>query len=648
MQLRSIFLIAAIFLSHNPYAESKFFKPKTLLNFFVQPMIHVVNSSLNGTKCAEDLRKIVSGVYNMEIWAMEMLDASSKFDMGLLTGNTKLYGNYDLCISVQNNVKGSAVDGQYCTIPFTLDDYLKKDLYNAVAIYQKNKPHESVIIDQMTYYYGLCIPTSCTLPNVAKIWSKLKILLHLPAQTKFQESQCYTKDRKIQPSKIDPYIFTIYDVYIRSKKKEPNIFVCASWYTNTKKLLSTHCENDTLKCLYGVKVISSVWIIVTHLAITKVHFSVNPLYAAFEWLHRVENSVFSATPFAVDTFFSISGMLVVVVGLKVFDMRPVHWALLYMHRILRIGPALLAIIAVNVTFVKYMVEGPYVVHILHELKTQCENNWWTTLFFVNNFVRNSERCVPHTWYLSIDTQLYLATPLLIYCLRKKPKLTFLGITLICILSMLYTWHVVVKNNYGFIMYWDVGVEGIYFSTISRLPAWFVGTFFGYVLYRDSHKKIRISKQVNSALWALVLSTIVALVFYHKISFQGEYKEYISAFYHTFCRLFWCLSVCYIILSCCTGHSKLVDSFLSHPVFIVMGKLTYSLYLVHLTVIFVVMAHRKHLGYFSSFEIWFEFCGHFMIMLISATLLFLVFEAPVFSFLKLKTRKYSNQNYKKVT
>lgn len=62
-----------------------------------------------------------------------VLDASSKFDMGLLTGNTKLYGNYDLCISVQNNVKGSAVDGQYCTIPFTLDDYLKKDLYNSVS-----------------------------------------------------------------------------------------------------------------------------------------------------------------------------------------------------------------------------------------------------------------------------------------------------------------------------------------------------------------------------------------------------------------------------------------------------------------------------------------------------------------------------------
>ena len=45
--------------------------------------------------------------------------------------------------------------------------------------------------------------------------------------------------------------------------------------------------------------------------------------------------MFSATPIAVDTFFSTSGMLVVVVGLKVFDMRSVHWALLYMHRILR-------------------------------------------------------------------------------------------------------------------------------------------------------------------------------------------------------------------------------------------------------------------------------------------------------------------------
>ena len=62
---------------------------------------------------------------------------------------------------------------------------------------------------------------------------------------------------------------TGYDLHLRHKREKPDFFVSFSLYTNTKRLWSTHCDNDSLTCLYGIKTISTIWIILGHITIFK-------------------------------------------------------------------------------------------------------------------------------------------------------------------------------------------------------------------------------------------------------------------------------------------------------------------------------------------------------------------------------------------
>jgi hypothetical protein len=72
---------------------------------------------------------------------------------------------------------------------------------------------------------------------------------------------------------------TVYDVYLRKLRKKPDLFVVFSLYTNGKKLLGTHCENDNLTCLNGIRVLSTMWVIVGHLVIIRMDaFNTNTLY----------------------------------------------------------------------------------------------------------------------------------------------------------------------------------------------------------------------------------------------------------------------------------------------------------------------------------------------------------------------------------
>jgi hypothetical protein len=107
---------------------------------------------------------------------------------------------------------------------------------------------------------------------------------------------------------------TLCDVCLSGSRGNPKICTMFSLYTNGKKLVSTSCTNDTLRCLHGVKVLSMMWIILSQVTVTKLS-SIN-INAIDEWKNRLENSVFFAGHYALDTFFSLSGILIVYTHLK--------------------------------------------------------------------------------------------------------------------------------------------------------------------------------------------------------------------------------------------------------------------------------------------------------------------------------------------
>lgn len=93
-----------------------------------------------------------------------------------------------------------------------------------------------------------------------------------------------------------------------------------------------------------------------------------------------------AAPYAVDTFFSISGLLVIYVHLRYSEKIKIKLFAFYLHRIIRLVPALFATVLIYKNLYIYVSDGPVWSLNVRKIQAPCEQAWWATLLFFNNFL----------------------------------------------------------------------------------------------------------------------------------------------------------------------------------------------------------------------------------------------------------------------
>jgi peptidoglycan/LPS O-acetylase OafA/YrhL len=130
------------------------------------------------------------------------------------------------------------------------------------------------------------------------------------------------------------------------------------------------------------------------------------------------------------------------------------------------------VVLVSATLLKYMGSGPKWPLVDLNFQQPCANNWWSALLYVQNYVNLTDmvkikkieffftlkyfQCVIQSWYLNIDFQLYLISPLILYALWKYPR-ACLSFLVLCILwfvgvsfyvAWMYDLHAILTNFYG--------------------------------------------------------------------------------------------------------------------------------------------------------------------------------------------------------
>lgn len=77
------------------------------------------NESNTDSLCLTQLLQISHGVASNEIWALKIIDAWSKLNSGLFSGNLANFGHFDQCIKVSHVMEESGtLQGQYCMTTF--------------------------------------------------------------------------------------------------------------------------------------------------------------------------------------------------------------------------------------------------------------------------------------------------------------------------------------------------------------------------------------------------------------------------------------------------------------------------------------------------------------------------------------------------
>lgn len=656
-------------------------------NFFV--------SSSASSECANHTRLFLEEVAQTRPWALQMLDASAKLPSGILQGNFDWWGSYSECVrTVRKSDSGTGpgpralFSGQYCSVKVTLnvsgselDNAIGKRLQDFLKDFELTMPG----MDELAVRIGLCIPSTCSTSDVDANFQKILNLLNVGAIAKTEtchtddpqpldsatiaviavwgvfgvfivlgtlyeittllERKCWCvrqmafKEMLAESPSMDPLAYSASEQNLSKKSRFSEFLLSFSLVTNGRQILNVSEANGSLSVLHSIRFLSMTWIILGHTYYVG-------LLAAPIW-DNLKDFAIVTKEFAfqgivrgilgVDTFLFLSGLLVVYVSLKKMKASDgkLNIPMFYIHRLIRLSPVYMMAIAWVSGPSDLVASGP-LWSSMTPYKVDCHQTWWKSLLFINNFGDTTHMCVPHSWYISLDTQLYLITPLLLYPLYRYPRLG-VSLTVLCILASCITAGAI-SYTMGLpssAVLMSVPQDKLiaysidyYIKPYCRLGPYGVGMLTGYSLLKDDFKN-KIKSPVAYLFWCLAIACNLAVLYgtYGQFLTLQEPPVLLSAIFNAVSGTIWAMGIGWLTYACISGYGGFINKILSWKAWIPLSRLTYCAYLLHMIVLQTFFFSRENKLHFDHVIMVVFYLGLLIITYGCSFLFSLIFEAP---------------------
>ncbi|XP_058115861.1 O-acyltransferase like protein [Anopheles ziemanni] len=458
-----------------------------------------------------------------------------------------------------------------------------------------------------------------------------------------------------------------------------DILGCFDVGPNAASILSVEqAGEDSLTCVHGLRLYSLLWTVLVHTYLQLFAVSENRFgrkIAERSFLYQLVGNA----SFSVDTFFFISGLLIVYLYLKSVakggqpvsktppdgghDLpneaanpnattqraatgatgslgaasRKVGLSILY--RYLRLTPVYLFTIVSNELILKWTYDrSVFTPGIIDHIT--CDRFWWRNVLYVNNWYPFTEMCMIWSWYLANDMQFYVIAIVLLMISSRNFRLA-VGLLFLCLggswlLSIYFSLHYRYTHKVAEPF---ESFDILYDKPWQRIGPYIVGMITGYILYRRPTGP-RIVPPVRLLLWTLSTGTMIALIFG---VWNGELSVHWTAWYVSVGHTAWGLALMWITLSCCWGYSRFVNGLLSYRGFFPLSRLAYCTYLIHPVVMMATSFQLEAPMHLQHVIIITAFFGNAVISFLIAFGMSLMFEAPVIKLLKLFFQKPQSQS-----
>ncbi|GIY22649.1 nose resistant to fluoxetine protein 6 [Caerostris darwini] len=622
------------------------------------------------TSCSRGLIKFLTGIKQLKNWAFQMVDSSALVPHGILRGSISALGDYDMCI--ETDVPGH-FRGQYCLVeidpptpprrPFVAVEQMIPEFVN---ITHPESATTEFLKKAMYFYFlnirsAICVPSTCSRQEIEMIASKA--VESTGIEFKVLVPNCEVKVEQVTLNKSEISIITVLafllflavtatitDVTLKLKSEDENYqaklsvairyLICFSLYTNACRLLKKDESPNSIKIFHGMKVITLLWVILNH----------SYYYINYQALGSLLNARIATTEGAfqfiangflnVETFFFISAVLVSY-GIMKAKQEKINIFLFIFRRVWRLAPPFMLVIAC-LFLIPHLGSGPvWKETVIDGLVEKCKKKWWTNLLFFNNFVPNSEMCMNWSWYIPVDTHLYLISLAVLIPLKKNPRLAFLmnGAFFIIGTAITAANHVYFKLHPTAITAFvhpediDYFVDRGYFRTYVHCASYCVGLTVGYIL--ATRQKIRIPLGWNIAGWitSFVLSLSVVYGVYDW-NLGNVPSLAVSTLYTCTNKLVWALALAWVTITCMTGNGGFVTTILSWEVFVPLSRLTYMTYIIHPIIQIMYMGSTKTAIRMEHKTILFMYLSNIVLGFMCACILSLLFESPFMAVEKL--------------
>uniref|UniRef100_A0A1A8BTV4 O-acyltransferase like n=1 Tax=Nothobranchius kadleci TaxID=1051664 RepID=A0A1A8BTV4_NOTKA len=419
-----------------------------------------------------------------------------------------------------------------------------------------------------------------------------------------------------------------------------------SLQTNCRGIFSTSSSSilvGSFSSLNGIRVLSLLWIICGHSTQFPV---INNLDNYKNWRGTVENNpvyIFTISGpvfLAVDTFLLLGGLLSARSLLRSIDKAGDKLTLSLVanylfKRIKRIQPLHMFTMCLTISLISLVQWGPYWFPFMDTMM-DCKAYWWANLLLISNLLPIHNVCSPWTWYLSLDFQCYITTPLLIFLYRFKRRVFAVvvgGLLLMStLISAVITAHLHLPVFQPSTMTSENYVLHYYVKPYTRYGPFLIGILTGIHL---ATKKDQLLKQKWQAAlgWWCSLSLMALLVgFAYFLKETPTYPSLPHAVYQGLHRPVWALTVSWIILACEEGYGGFIKTLLSLRFWVPLSNISFACYLIHPVFIILYIGLQETPIHYSDINFMYLFLGHLALTLVASCALTVLIEKP-FQFFK---------------
>ena len=393
-------------------------------------------------------------------------DSWGKPSDGILTGDTTFLGHYDECINLKNTPLGEV---KYCLYSMILETNtsLTSPADSPEGVCSSNNCPPPINTSSTTdIKVGICYPSQCSstefatvlstmvITNVAKITSLNKINSYATKVKSNGHTPAFCPDTDIELDTGAVAVIVICGLLIglvivgttvdwslqqlsspcevtnntevvqviekpqhSDKRVTLKDFMLAfSLYKTVPSLVSTTQSPLTIKGLNAIKIFFNSIIVMHHVHVYAV-VMFPPAGATTYFYNALSRFIFQPSvnnTFAVDAFFLISATLSAYLTFKDMDKhKKFRCAYFYLNRIMRLSPMYYLFTFIAYKLSVHFGQGP--LWYSHD----CTNTWWYNILYLNNLLESNTSCMPETWHICADLQLFILSPIfivLLYCM----------------------------------------------------------------------------------------------------------------------------------------------------------------------------------------------------------------------------------------
>ncbi|XP_014669388.1 PREDICTED: nose resistant to fluoxetine protein 6-like [Priapulus caudatus] len=379
------------------------------------------------------------------------------------------------------------------------------------------------------------------------------------------------------------------------------ILLCFSWKTNASKISNTKQSSNSIKCVHGLRTLSMTWVIMGH-SLTSAVYKLDNMSVFLRLTKQWTFYPMLRAIYSVDTFFCISGILVVYGALAKLESTrntnkpaaksPKFWLYYYYHRFSR----------------------------KHTLDS-CRKYWWTNILYINTIYPKSigDTCMGWTWYLSDDTIFHWISPLIILPLYWKPIVGLVWTGILTAGGLAIRFGIAYTKDIAYSDHMTVpapGSEILYFHPAGRITPYLAGMATGYLLYKCKGKTVKLHWALVISGWLTCFITLGSLIWglYGNAINEKATTPTGDIVLQTFSNLLWAIAICWIVFAGQHGYGGVVNSFLSWKGWVLPSRLSFGAYLLHPIIFLWVEAATSETGtttHLSDHEIRWQYLLHIL-------------------------------------